>query len=140
VPNSLGLEVMVHEQVNGDKFFQEDQYAGTRDLSLQIEGFQITFNPFINGLGMQYRAWQQGKGYTDWAKAGDYCGTKGFGIRIEGLEIKLTGTLASSYYVEYMAHLQDIGDTIFYKDGVFCGTKDQGRRAEGIQVRVLKKI
>lgn len=136
---SIGLKVLVHLQGWGDMEFMEEELAGTRGESRQLEGFQITLDPPVPGLGLQYFAHVQNIGDTQPASDGQFVGTRGRGLRLEGFGIHLTGPLASSYYVEYQAHVQSIGDTFFSQNGAFCGTRGQGLRVEGIRVRVIKK-
>jgi uncharacterized protein YjdB len=135
---SLGLNVLVHLQDIGDVNYRDSEFAGTRGQSRRLEGYQISFDPFVPHLSMEYMAHLQDIGDTGWYHDGQFCGTRGQSRRLEGFAIQLTGSQASHYSVEYMAHLQDIGDTGWYHDGQFCGTRGQSRRVEGISVKVVK--
>lgn len=135
----LLMDVLVHLQDIGDLTFHEDEFAGTRGQSRRLEGFQLSFNPRLDGLSIQYMAHLQDIGDVPWVPEGQFVGTRGQSRRLEGFAIKLTGKHASEFTVQYMAHLQDIGDISWVSDGEFCGTRGQSRRVEGISVKVIKK-
>lgn len=135
----LLMDVLVHLEGIGDLAFHEDEFAGTRGQSRRLEGFQLSFNPLLDGLSMQYMAHLQGNGDVAWVSGGQFVGTRGQSRRLEGFAIKLTGKHASEFTVKYMAHLEGTGDTDWYSDGQFCGTRGQSRRVEGICVKVVKK-
>ena len=131
----VGLELSVHLQGIGNKTFSADCPAGSQGR--QIEGFQISFNPAVPGLGMLYMAHLQGIGDTNpWITEGKFVGTQGEGRRLEGFAIKLTGHDAPNYIVEYMANVQNIGNTPFFRNGAFCGTRGQGLAIQSMRVRV----
>jgi uncharacterized protein YjdB len=134
----LLMDVLVHLEGIGDSFYHEDEFAGTRGQSRRLEGFQLSFNPGLVDLGMQYMAHLEGTADTGWYTDGQFCGTRGQSRRLEGFAIKLTGKHASEFTVQYMAHLQGTADTSWYSDGQFCGTRGESRRVEGICVKILK--
>lgn len=135
----LQMDIIVHLQNYGDKFYHEGDFAGTRGESIRVEGFQLTFHPIQRGLGMQYMAHLEGMGDVPWVSDGQFVGTRGEARRLEGFAIKLTGDRASQYTVQYLAHLEGFGDSGWYSDGQFCGTCGQSRSVEGICVKVLRK-
>lgn len=135
----LLMDVLVHLEVKGDLFYHEDEYAGTSGESRRLEGFQLSFNPKLYDLSMQYMAHLQDTGDTTWMSEGQFIGTRGQSRRLEGFAIKLTGKHASEFTVQYMAHLEVKGNTKWCSDGEFCGTRGESRRVEGIRVKVVKK-
>jgi len=132
------MVVTVHLQDIGDAFFRENEYAGTREQSRRLEGFQLTMSPVPN-LGLRYMAHLQDIGDLPFVNEGTFVGTRGQDRRLEGFAIELTGSAAPSFNVVYMAHLEGTGDTPFSRNGQFCGTRGESRRVEGILVRVEPK-
>lgn len=130
------LELLVHLQGMADLTFRENEFAGTRGQSRRLEGFQISVDPPMAGLGLRYMAHLQGTGDVPFVNAGQFVGTRGESRRLEGFAIQLTGAAAAGFNVLYMAHLQGSGDTGFFQNGQFCGTRGQSRRVEGILVRL----
>lgn len=130
------LEVLVHLEGIGDLTYRENEFAGTRGQSRRLEGFQITIDPAVPGLGMRYMAHLQGTGDVPFVNGGQFVGTRGQSRRLEGFAIQLTGAAAANFNVFYMAHLQGSGDTGVFQNGQFCGTRGQSRRVEGILIRV----
>ncbi|RPJ79516.1 MAG: hypothetical protein EHM20_01180 [Alphaproteobacteria bacterium] len=135
----LPMDIIVHLQDYGDKFYHEGDFAGTRGEGRRVEGFQLTFHPPQKGLGMQYMAHLEDIGDVPWVSDGQFVGTRGEARRLEGFAIKLTGDRASQYTVQYFAHLGGFGDSGWFMDGQFCGTRGQSRRVEGICVKVVRK-
>ena len=133
------LHILVHLQDEGDRYYRENEFAGTRGKWRRLEGFHIELSPPVPGLGLRYMAHLQGKGDLKWVPEGTFIGTRGQGRRLEGFAIQLTGALAQDYTVIYMAHCQGTGDTSIRADGKYCGTRGQSRRVEGILVRIEPK-
>jgi hypothetical protein len=134
----LSLELLVHIQNVGDRSVGANEFAGTRGESRALNGFQVRFNPPVEGLGLQYLARVHDQ--RDFmARDGEYAGVRDESLPLEEFAIELTGPNAARYDVYYMAHIQDIGDTPFSKNGEFCGSRGQGKRIEGILVRVVPK-
>lgn len=91
-------------------------------------------------IGVTYRTHVQYVGWeTDWAKNGDMAGTEGQSLRLEGVQIKLTGdNLPVGAGIEYRTHVQNVGwETTWAKNGDTAGTEGQSLRLEGIQIRLL---
>jgi len=105
----------------------------------RLESFSITLknNTGYEG-GIQYRAYVRKKGWTAWSASGKMIGTKKKKLRIEAIQIKLTGELASHYSVEYKALLSTISDAQgWVRDGALAGTMYDTRRIEELQVRLV---
>jgi hypothetical protein len=130
------MRVLVHLENIGDRVFRDNEFAGTRGESRRLEGFELSLNPAVPGLGMRYMAHLQGQGDVPFVNEGQFIGTRGQSRRLEGFAIELTGPQAANHNVFYMAHLQNLGDTPLFTNGQFCGTRGQSRRVEGILVRI----
>ena len=105
----------------------------------RLESFSITLknNTGYEG-GIQYRAYVRKKGWTAWSASGKMIGTKKKKLRIEAVQIKLTGELASHYSVEYKASLSTLSDAQeWVRDGALAGTMYDTRRIEELQVRLV---
>jgi len=91
-------------------------------------------------VGVSYRTHVQNEGWeTTWAADGQVAGTQGKGLRLEGIEIKLTGTsLPENGGIEYRTHVENEGwETGWATDGEAAGTEGKGLRLEGIQIRLV---
>jgi uncharacterized protein YjdB len=66
-------------------------------------------------------------------------GTSGRGLRLEAIQIKLTGEMANQYDVYYRVHAQNFGWLGWAKNGASAGTEGYGYRLEGIQIVLVKK-
>lgn len=130
---------LVHLQGIGDVTQPRMKFAGTRGQSRRLEGFQLSLDPKIPGVNLEYMAHLADMGDTTFIPEGQFVGTRGQSRRLEGFAIRLTGPNAPNFHVFYMAHLQSTGDTGVFSDGQFCGTRGQAQRVEGMRVWVRKK-
>lgn len=105
-----------------------------------IDGLRIKVVPGNTGVtgGVAYRMHVAKKGWLDWAQDGARGGA-GKGLRIEALQIKLTGSLADQYDVYYSVYLQGKGWMKWAKNGATTGSVGMALRIEGIRVRLVTK-
>jgi len=135
---ALAMKVLVHIQGIGDRTFGAMEYAGTRAQGRRIEGFEISIDPPIPGLSVQYMAHVEGVGDTSWLNEGELAGFRGQAKRIEGFAVRLSGPEAANYNVFYTAHIQNIGDTEVSSNGEYCGSRGKGLRVEGLKVWIVR--
>ncbi len=137
--SNVKFAVLLHLQNIGDRVYRNDEWAGTKGQSRRLEGFQLTLDHPIPGLGLQYMAHLQDISDTSWVADGQFLGTRGQSRRVEGFAIRLTGSQAANYVVVYRAHLEGIGDTGERINGAFLGTRGQSRRVEAMFVSIVPK-
>ena len=154
-PKGLELTVIAHIQDYGDRTYrnikasansgegssENDPIIGTVGEALRLEGFMINVTKRegnLVGTTLYYRTHVQNIGWTDWVKEGEYSGTKGQGLRVEAIEIKLVvsqdlSTSKNSNGIIYQAHVKDYGWLPIAHDGQIAGTTGQARRIEAIR-------
>ncbi|MEO1814052.1 MAG: DUF6055 domain-containing protein [Acetobacterium sp.] len=90
-------------------------------------------------LGVRYHTHVQNIGWeTTWAKDGQTAGSQGQGLRLEGIEIELTGNVPAGATIEYRTHIQNVGWEDYWSyDGTPSGTEGLGLRLEGIQIQLV---
>lgn len=76
-----------------------------------------------------YRTHVQNYGWMDWTDG--ISGTEGQGLRIEAVELKLSGVSGS---IAYRTHVQDYGWLGDVRDGATSGTTGEAKRVESIQI------
>ena len=118
----------------------DEATAGTEGEGKRMEAFRVTLNNPDGTSAVTYRANAQDKGWLDWQNSGGIAGTEGQSLRVEALEIKLTGELAEKYDVVYRAHCEGIGWTDWVKNGETAGTQGQNKRVEAIQIKLVIKL
>jgi len=80
----------IHEQSLGDEPMQSEGSAlGTIGVSKRIEGITITVTSIPTGYKLQYRGNIQNKGMTAWQESNTLLGTKGLGLRLEEIEVRV---------------------------------------------------
>lgn len=129
------LRLLAHFHAKGDMTVQDNDviYLGPDSF---IQGFQIDIAPAVEGLGLRYMAHIQDAGDVDYVTDGQYVGTRGIGVRMDGFAIETTGPAAADYTVLYLADVEGMGRTRMYRDGEYCGTKGDGRRLHSMLVRI----
>ena len=66
-------------------------------------------------------------------------GTSGRSLRLEAIQIKLTGTMAQKYDVYYRVHCQEFGWMGWTKNGEDAGSTGYGYRLEAIEIKLVQK-
>ena len=84
---------------------------------------------------VEYRAHVQNIGWQGWVADGATAGTTGRGLRMEALNIRLSGTGVKGS-IEYRTHVQDIGWQGWVADGAQSGTTGQSLRTEAVSIRL----
>ena len=132
-PNYFGMwqktETGSCEGVSGD--------VDINELYVQYWDTQVAVIPpnttqSVIDVGVRYKVFVAGKGWTEWSYNGFPAGTEGQGLQIEKVCIELINPNNRDLHIEYNLHIQDIGWTGFYRDGFELGTF--GKRIEGIQI------
>ena len=82
---------------------------------------------------VQYRTLVQSDGWQSWRKDGQEAGTHGRSLRLEALEMKLSGISGG---IQYRAHVQNVGWQGWKSNGRLAGTSGKGLRMEAVQVRL----
>lgn len=105
----------------------------------RLEAFSISLKNKTGYEGsLTYRAYIKKKGWSKWADSGKIVGTKKKNLRIEAVQIKLTGELAKHYFVEYKASASSLSDSQgWVHDGTIAGTMYNTKRIEELQVRLV---
>lgn len=90
-------------------------------------------------IGVRYHTHVQNIGWgTKWAANGGRAGSEGLGLRLEGIEIELTGDVPEGAAIKYRTHVQNIGwEDSWAFDGSTSGTEGQSLRLEGIQIELV---
>lgn len=89
-------------------------------------------------LQVSYRTHVQNEGWQPYVTDGMMSGTKGKGLRFEGIEILLNNNTIGGN-VEYRTHVQNQGWQKWVRDDAMSGTKGKSLRLESIQIRLVKK-
>lgn len=99
--------------------------AGSVDLTAQA-------TPSVS-----YKAHVQDIGWQDYVSNGAMAGTSGRALRLEGINIKVSGMSGG---VAYTTHVQDVGWQNEVADDAMAGTSGRALRLEGIKVRLTGQI
>lgn len=100
-------------------------------------------------MGVAYRGHVQNKGNVpqlenSYIDGPTELGTRGEGLRVEGFQFKLTGTVPAGMQIRYNVHIQNKGwlyklddPTTWAKNGEFAGTQGESLRIEAIEIILL---
>ncbi len=130
----VGLEVMVHIEGCGDRIVSDSDLAGTQGDARRLEGLLLSFSPRVAGLGIRYMGHLENVGDTPWVGEGQYVGTRGKGLRLEGFAAQLTGPEASKFDICYLGHFANYGDSQVMTNGILCGARGQGLTLEALKI------
>jgi uncharacterized protein YjdB len=97
----------------------------------------------VNGeasTNVAYRTHVQNVGWQGWKYNGAFSGTQGRGLRLEGINIKLTNAQYSGG-ITYRTHIQNIGwENEWKTNGAMSGTSGLGLRLEAIQINLTGEM
>jgi uncharacterized protein YjdB len=119
---------------------------GTTGRALRLEAFTCTLTYPSAGaqetipdgaIEAQYRTGSSV--WSGWVAAGSVAGTQGKAMRLEGVALRLTGTLANQYDLYYRVHMSGTGWTAWTSNGAKAGCIGQDRRLEAIEIKLVAK-
>jgi len=92
----------------------------------------------IKSGNIEYRTQIENIGWQEWKGEDEQSGTSGKGLRLEGIEIKVTNLPDKTHQVgvRYKTHVQNIGWQDWVEDSKTSGTVGKGLRLEAIQVEL----
>ncbi|MFU0800654.1 MAG: hypothetical protein ACFWUE_08360 [Xylanivirga thermophila] len=164
--------------LNGEYDKEHVFTLGTTGKRKRLEGFNLKIDNAPSNMLLVYRAhvqtegdlpnvngktvWEDPNDESLWVKAGEYIGTKGYGKRLEGIQLRLidknTNEDYKGYRIEYQVHMAKYGwgvdnegnamklvddpqanVDVWKSNGDFAGTKEEYRRVECIKIRILKE-
>lgn len=137
--SALSYDGMVHVQNTGNVSVATNgaRTLGTTGRGLRLEGFKLSCP--VSGVDLSYRTHVQNIGWQNWVGEGALSGTQGRALRLEALQIELSGSAAGSYDVYYRTHVQNIGWTGWARNGQQCGSAGYGYRMEAVQAMIVPK-
>lgn len=135
------LNIKSHVQNVGWKT-EADTKLGTTGRGLRLEAYNISLGEEFQGVGgnIEYRSHIQNIGWENsWKKNGELSGTSGRALRIEAVQIKLTGAAGDAYDIYYRAHVQNFGWLDWAKNGESSGSEGLSLRVESIEMKIVPK-
>jgi len=88
---------------------------------------------------VEYRTHVQEIGWQGYVKDNQLSGTSGKSLRLEAIQIRLTGEIANAYDVYYRVHIEDKGWLNWAKNSESAGSQSAAKRLESIQIKLVKK-
>ena len=119
---------------------RDGEIAGVPDQSRRVEAFKVKLdNAKVEG-NIEYRADIQNIGWeSKWYKNGEMSGTVGKELRLNAIQMRLTGEMAEKYDLYYRVNVQDIGWMDWVKNGETAGNEGQKKQVEAIQIGLVDK-
>ena len=114
-PEPSGVSVLAHVAMRGDVEVAESEWAAGPDSPSPIEGLEIRARtPGRLHVEMQVAVVGAGR-WSEWVGAGAFAGTRGRGLPLAGVRLRLAGTAADS--MEITADALFLGSLILSKRG-----------------------
>lgn len=115
-----------------------DLSGTTSDLRLEAIKIKLE-NTSVTG-DIKYHTYIQKIGWEKtWAKNGSMSGTQGQKLRLEAIQIKLTGNISKVVDVYYRTYVEKLGWLGWGKNGTSAGTAGYAYKLEGIEISVVPK-
>ncbi|OXS25240.1 MAG: hypothetical protein BI182_05785 [Acetobacterium sp. MES1] len=89
-------------------------------------------------IGVTYRTHIQNEGWLQgWMVDGAMSGSEGKGLRLEAIEIELTGDVPDDLKIQYQTHIENEGWAQgWVTDGALAGSEGKGLRLEAVEIRL----
>ncbi len=85
-------------------------------------------------VGVTYNAHVQNIGWQTYVSDGAEAGTDGKSLRVEAVNIKLTGSVPTGASITYSAHVQNVGWQKAVSNGITAGTFGKSLRVEALKI------
>ncbi|MGN0396453.1 MAG: LamG-like jellyroll fold domain-containing protein [Candidatus Fimimorpha sp.] len=108
------------------------------DIPGSLENAYIT-NKKTSNPSVIYTTHVQNIGWQKEVTNGTFAGTKGKGLRLEGIKIRVNGDGLNGG-VEYSTHVQNLGWQSYVSNGMLSGTKGKSLRLEAIKIRLTGEL
>ena len=116
---------------------KDGELSGTK-TNRRLEGIQIKLKNAPYSGGVWYKTYIQKRGWeAKYAKNGALSGTTGQALRLEAIQIKLTGKMNENYTVCYRTYVEKFGWLGWATDGEKSGTAGYSAKLEGIQIKLI---
>ena len=141
----ITLEYRTYVQKKGWlEWVENGSVSGTVGDKLRMEALQIKV--LVDGEedysygGIEYRTHIQKQSWESNYKTNSMIsGTIGKALRLEAVQIILTGEISECYNVYYRTHIQSVGWSGWAANGKVSGSEGYGLRLEAIQIQLMKK-
>ena len=97
-------------------------------------GYSLEQGFATDAVTVSYRTHVQSIGWQGWAKNGAVSGTSGRSLRLEGIQIKLSGN--SKLGIAYTTHVQSYGWLPWVSNGEVSGSTGESKRLEAIKIQL----
>ena len=98
---------MGHVQNRGDTEAGPDGWLGSPGSSLAIEGFRLSLGAGLSSCELAYQALLADDQLSEPVKAGLYCGTRGKGLPLFGLVLRVDPASAASFGIQAEGQFRD---------------------------------
>ena len=146
IPASIAYRVQVQKTGWEKSFVKDGKTSGTVGKALRLEAIQIKLldeegNELSKDFGgVEYRTHVQKNGWEkSYAANGATSGTVGKALRLEAIQIRLTGAIAEQYDVYYRVQAEKFGWLGWAKNDEEAGTAGYAYRLEAIQIQLVEK-
>ena len=145
VPN-IKYKVQIQSLGWEKNYVSDGELSGTVGKAKRLEAIRIKLvdnngNKISSSYGsVLYKTHIQKQGWESTYKKNDeISGTVGKGLRLEAIQIKLSGIIANEYDIYYQVQAQKFGWLGWAKNGANAGTAGYALRLEAIKIKLIKK-
>lgn len=121
--------------------------VGTSGQSKRLEALSFTLKDAPEGSAIKVRSHVQNIGWQDIKEfklnspsQSLITGTEGKSLRLEAVELTLTGPIADDYDIYYRAHVQNYGWLGWTKNGLRAGSEGYSLRLEALEIKLTPKV
>jgi Clostridial hydrophobic W len=138
-PEEIGSEIVLHLERLGDRRFPGEGWVGNRGKKLRIEAFSIRPVDTLLARDIEFKALGPKGRQTPWVTDAKLCGTRGQGLPLTGLAIRLAPHVAERFDVVYQGAFFESGVVGPHRNGELCIPPITDDPLEAINVRLIRR-
>jgi hypothetical protein len=136
----IRTEITLHVERLGDRRFPGQGWVGNRGHKLRIEAFSVQPLETLAAGDLEYKAFAPNGRETPWVSDGKLCGTRGRGLPLTGLAMRLAPHLRERFDLVYRGAFFAGGATGPARDGEPCISPVPDDPLEAINVRLVERV
>jgi len=135
----IASEIVLHVERLGDRRFPGEGWVGNRGKKLRIEAFSIRPVDTLLARDIEFKALGPKGRQTPWVTDAKLCGTRGQGLPLTGLAIRLAPHVAERFDVIYQGAFFESGVVGPHRNGELCIPPITDDPLEAINVRLIRR-
>ena len=136
----IPTEILLHIERAGDRLFPGRGWVGALGRRMRIEAFSVRPLEQLAPADIEMKGFLPNGGETPWVPGGTLCGTRGRGLPLTGLAVRVVPHRADRFEVLYQGSFFAGGVSETHRNGDPCRAATANDALEAINIRVVERV